>query len=103
MNDSWKSAPQWKRKRIEETLAPLAEKVAQWDDEIMAAHVHMARIMVDRGSYQSLTAWMKSEERDAQEFRKWTNESGFRFIIARLYANLENRNIEELKAILHEG
>lgn len=102
MNDTWMNNQEWKNRVIAKTLsgAALSERVQVMDQGIMTAHLHMARKMVEGGSYAALSGWMKSD--DAVVFREWVNTSKHRTIINLLYAGLRDRNIEELKTILYE-
>lgn len=104
MNDTWMNNQEWKTRVIAKTLsgAALSERVRIMDQEIMTAHLRMARKMVEGGSYSALSIWMKSDDEDAVVFREWVNTSGHRATINLLYAGLRDRNIEELKTILYE-
>lgn len=102
MNDMWMNRHQWKDRVVGNTPARFAEQVRTMDEEIMLAHLHMARKMVDGGSYAALGRWMKSDDEDAVFFRTWVERSGHREIIAHLYKKLRSRDIEELKSVLYE-
>ena len=104
MNDTWMNNREWKDRAVAKTLsgAALSERVQVMDQEIMAAHLHMARKMVEGGSYAALSGWMKSDDEDAVVFREWVNTSKHRTIVNLLYAALRDRNIEELKTTLNE-
>ena len=104
MNDTWMNNQEWKNRAIAKTLngAALRERVQVMDQEIMTAHLRMARKMVEGGSYAALSVWMKSDDEDAVVFREWVNTSGHRATINLLYAGLRDRNIEELKTTLNE-
>ena len=110
MNDQWTNLDQFIEKcramkdgQINEVCDTLADKVCTWDQEVFLGHLWMAKKMVDGGSHAALETWMKSTDEDAAFFRAWVERSGHRHIIARLYTGLKNRDIEELKTILHEG
>lgn len=110
MNDRWTTLDDFIEKcrtmkddRIGETCEALADKVQTWDQEVFLSHLWMAKKMVEGGSHKALERWMKSDGEDAAFFRTWVERSGHRQIIARLYTGLKSRDVEELKAILHEG